>query len=190
MNLGTWRGDITTLEVDAIVNAANTELLGGGGVDGRIHDAAGPELREYCKRFGGCEVGDAVITPPFRLPCKHIIHTVGPVWHGGRYGEFKRLYKAYVNSLDVALINGCKSVAFPCISAGAYGFPLELATRVAIGAVRKWLERNHSDMKVIFVTFTDEAEQMYHEELYGEYYERGNDEQDAGQEGRASSEVV
>jgi O-acetyl-ADP-ribose deacetylase len=165
VNIGTWRGDITTLNVDAIVNAANTSLLGGGGVDGAIHRAAGPKLRDYCERFGGCEVADAVITPAFKLPCKYVIHTVGPVWHGGRLGEVRRLYKAYVNSLDVAQMNGCKTIAFPCISCGAYAFPQRLGTKIAVCAVSKWLERNKSDMRVIFVTFTDDAQETYHEEL-------------------------
>jgi len=174
MSIGTWRGDITTLDVDAIVNAANTTLLGGGGVDGRIHDVAGPELLEYCKRFGGCEVSDAVITPAFKLPSRFIIHTVGPIWHGGRFGECKKLYKAYVNCLDVAQRNCVKSIAFPCISAGAYRFPLRLATKIAIQAVRKWFELHYySTMKVIFVTYTDEAQIIYHEELGGNHGTNG-----------------
>lgn len=166
MNAGVWHGDITKLRNCTIVNAANTSLLGGGGVDGAIHDAAGPDLREYCRTLGGCEVADAVVTPAFNLPCSLIIHTVGPVWHGGRCGECKRLYKAYMNCMDVALINGVRTLAFPCISAGAYGFPLEIATNIAISAVRKWQKQNGEHLiKVVFVTYTEEAREMYHAKL-------------------------
>jgi O-acetyl-ADP-ribose deacetylase (regulator of RNase III) len=130
--------DITTLAVDAIVNAANTTLLGGGGVDGAIHRAAGPELLQACRKLNGCPTGEARITPGFHLPARWVIHTVGPVWHGGRSNEAALLEAAYRNSLDLALANGVKTIAFPAISTGAYGFPKRDAARIALSSMRAY----------------------------------------------------
>ena len=131
-------GDITRLEVDAIVNAANCTLLGGGGVDGAIHRAAGPELLAACIPFGGCPTGEARITPGFRLPARFVIHTPGPVWHGGERQERELLKKCYENSLRLARDHGCRSIAFPCISTGVYRFPKDEAARIAFRTVRNW----------------------------------------------------
>jgi len=134
--------DITTLEVDAIVNAANTSLLGGGGVDGAIHRAAGPELREYNRTLGGCPVGEARISPGFRLPARHVISTVGPVWRGGDQGEPELLERAYRSCLELALAQGdIRSIAFPAISTGAYGFPKPLAARIAVRVMCEYVPR-------------------------------------------------
>ena len=140
--------DITTLKVDAIVNAANTTLLGGGGVDGAIHRAAGKELLEACRKFNGCKTGEAVITPGFKLPAKFVIHTPGPVWHGGKHNEPQLLAGCYRNSLARAAENQCQSIAFPCISTGVYHFPKEDAAQIAINTVRAW-QMNLPDL-VIF----------------------------------------
>ncbi len=160
-----YKGDITKLAVDAIVNAANNSLLGGGGVDGAIHRTAGPELLEYNRKLGGCETGKAKITPGFRLPAKYIIHTVGPVWRGGNNDEDKLLTNCYENSLKLAVENNIKTIAFPAISTGVYGFPLERATRIAVETVKKFLKNDSSIEKVIFVCFDEKTYEVYKNSL-------------------------
>lgn len=161
------KGDITKLKVDAIVNAANTSLLGGGGVDGAIHRAAGPELLEFNRKLGGCSTGEAKISPGFKLPAKFIIHTVGPVWNGGKNNEDNLLANCYKNSLKLALENEIKTIAFPAISTGVYRFPLERATKIAVNEVRKFLEKNESIEKVIFICFDEETFKVYKNILTG-----------------------
>jgi O-acetyl-ADP-ribose deacetylase len=151
------QGDITRQKVDAIVNAANERLRGGGGVDGAIHRAAGPELLEECIRIGGCPTGEARITKGYRLPARHVIHTVGPVWQGGDRGEPEKLAACYRNSLKLAVANGVATIAFPGISTGVYGYPLEDATRLAMTTVQACLAEMPEIEEVVFVTFGDHA---------------------------------
>jgi O-acetyl-ADP-ribose deacetylase len=157
----TVRGDITALDVDAIVNAANTTLLGGGGVDGAIHRAAGPELLAECRTLGGCKAGKAKITRGYKLPARFIIHTVGPVWSGGGRGEAEVLAGCYRNSLQLAVENGIKTIAFPAISCGAYRFPVSEAAQIAVETTRKFLANNDKMDKVIFVVMNDEILEVY-----------------------------
>lgn len=159
------KGDITKVEVDAIVNAANTTLLGGGGVDGAIHRAAGPELLEECSTLGGCATGDAKITKGYRLPARYVIHTPGPVWRGGTKGEPDLLASCYRKSLELAVENGCKSVAFPSISCGVYGYPLDQAAQIAIREVSSFIQKDSRLDKVIFVCFSQEAYDLYNKIL-------------------------
>ena len=153
-------GDITKQHVDTIVNAANSSLLGGGGVDGAIHRAAGPELREECATLGGCPTGEARITKGYRLPAKHVIHTVGPVWSGSRNDD-PALAACYRNSLELAREHGVRTIAFPSISTGAYHFPFERATRIALHTVRDTLKDMPEIENVLFVCFGREAEETY-----------------------------
>jgi O-acetyl-ADP-ribose deacetylase (regulator of RNase III) len=163
------KGDITKLKVDAIVNAANTSLLGGGGVDGAIHRTAGPELLEFNKKLGGCKTGEAKLSPGFNLPAKFIIHTVGPVWNGGKNNEENLLANCYRNSIKLAIENKIRTIAFPAISTGVYHFPLERATKIAITEVKKFLENNESIEKVIFVCFDEETFEVY-KKILNEYF--------------------
>jgi O-acetyl-ADP-ribose deacetylase (regulator of RNase III) len=155
------RGDITKLEVDAIVNAANTTLRGGGGVDGAIHRAAGPELLAECRTLGGCEPGEAKITRGYRLPARFVIHAVGPVWHGGKRGEAETLANCYRNSLQAAVENGIKTLAFPAISCGVYGYPIQEAARIAVKTTREFLANDSLIEKVIFVVWSEDICSAY-----------------------------
>jgi len=161
--LKVWQGDITTLEVDAIVNAANKTLLGGGGVDGAIHRAAGPELLAECKTLGGCDTGQAKITRGYRLPAKFVIHTVGPVYSRSNPGVAKLLAGCYANSLKLAKDQGLASVAFPAVSCGVYGYPMEEACRIAVDTVCAFLETDRTIEQVIFALFSADAVKVYQE---------------------------
>lgn len=162
--LQSLQADITQLDVDAIVNAANTSLMGGGGVDGAIHRAAGQELVAECMTLNGCPTGEARITKGYRLKARHVIHTVGPVWHGGRNGEQELLQSCYRNSLELAAKHGLQSIAFPCISTGVYRFPADQAAEIAVGSVRQFLETPSSIQTVIFCCFS-EADRVKYETL-------------------------
>lgn len=155
------QGDITQQQVDAIVNAANTSLLGGGGVDGAIHRAAGPELLRECRPLGGCETGNAKITRGYQLPAKYVIHAVGPVWHGGQLGEDESLEQCYENCFRLMQEHGLRSIAFPAISCGAYGFPLERAASIALGQIMIFLENNNEVERLIVVCYTREVYDAY-----------------------------
>ncbi len=155
------KGDITKLEVDAIVNAANKSLLGGGGVDGAIHRAAGKELLEECKTLNGCKTGESKITKGYNLPAKYVIHTVGPVWYGGNKNERELLKSCYLTALTLAKENGIKSIAFPAISCGIYHFPQEEACKIATTAVKEFVSKNDCFEKIIFIDINDKIVEIY-----------------------------
>ena len=155
------RADITALKADAIVNAANSTLLGGGGVDGAIHRAAGPGLLAECRGLGGCRTGEAKLTAGYALPAKHVIHTVGPVWHGGGKGEAELLKSCYLNSLELARRNDFKTIVFPCISTGVYGYPPDEAAAVAVNTVREFLAGTSYKIEVTFCCFSQSDLEIY-----------------------------
>ena len=159
------QGDITKLDVDAIVNAANTTLLGGGGVDGAIHRGAGPELLAECRTLGGCLPGEAKITRGYRLPARFVIHTVGPIWGGGKHDEARTLANCYRNSLQLAVENEIKTLAFPAISCGAYGYPIREAAQIAFKETREFLAVSDNPQKVIFVVWGEDVYDAYREAL-------------------------
>lgn len=158
-------GDITKLEVEAVVTAANEALCGGGGVDGAIHRAAGPGLLEECRTLGICNPGEAKITGAYLLPAKYIIHTVGPVWEGGEYDEAEVLRSCYESSLQLARENSVGTIAFPCIATGVYSFPKDLACRIAVKTISDWLAKNECPQEVIFCCFEEEDAEIYAQEL-------------------------
>ena len=160
-------GDITALDIDAIVNAANKSLLGGGGVDGAIHRAAGPELKAACSELGGCETGEAKITPGFRLPARYVIHTVGPIWGGGERGEDRLLADCYRNSLALAHRHGLASISYPAISTGAYGFPPDRAAHIALRTVLAALDDATAIERVVFCCLGSESLRHHHNALAG-----------------------
>ena len=166
------RGDITQCKVDAIVNAANCSLLGGGGVDGSIHRAAGPELLEECRKLGGCKTGEAKLTLGYKLPAKYVIHTPGPIWQGGRHEEARLLGNCYYNSLRIAEAKGCHSVAFPSISTGVYRYPLLEAAEIAIATICEYLQMLGSQLRVLIVCFDERTYQTYRQVL--ENYQNEN----------------
>ena len=168
MTLTVLQADITTLQVDAIVNAANESLLGGGGVDGAIHHAAGPELLAECRKLGGCRTGEAKITGGYRLPARFVIHTVGPVWHGGNDGEAELLASCYRESLRLAAGRGATSVAFPCIGTGVYGYPFEEAARIAVATVCATLPGLEAIREVVFCCFSADDAAVYRRLLDGQ----------------------
>ena len=163
--IAVYQGNITKMGVDAIVNAANTSLLGGGGVDGAIHAAAGPGLLEECRELGGCPVGQAKITSGYDLPAPYVIHTVGPIWRGGDKGEPRKLAQCYYNSLKIATEYQLATIAFPAISTGVYGYPKDQAAAIAVKTVAAYLEEDKMILKVYFVAFDKETEQLYQKEL-------------------------
>ena len=163
--IGILRGDITKVDAEAIVNAANTTLLGGSGVDGAIHRAAGPELVAECRTLGGCEPGQAKITRGYRLPARFVIHTVGPVWRGGKQDEARTLANCYRNSLQLAVENEIKTIAFPAISCGAYGYPIQSAAQIALKTTHVFLTTNDTIEKVMFVLWGDDVYDVYRQNL-------------------------
>ena len=167
MILKTIRGDITKVtDMEAIVNAANKSLLGGGGVDGAIHRAAGPELLAECRMLHGCETGEAKITKAYNLPCKYVIHTVGPIWSGGSHDEIDKLASCYYNSLKVAVDNGIRKVAFPSISTGVYHFPVELAAKIAVETVKRFIEENPDKLDIVeWVLFDSNTFSCYEKQV-------------------------
>ncbi|UYG01292.1 MULTISPECIES: O-acetyl-ADP-ribose deacetylase [unclassified Halomonas] len=161
MNVDAIQADITTLDVDAIVNAANQSLMGGGGVDGAIHRAAGPELKQACRTLGGCETGDAKLTDGFRLPARYVIHAVGPVWNGGQRGEAEKLAGCYRRALELAASVNARSIAFPSISTGIYRFPIERAAEVAVETVKAALSEHSTVESVTFCCFSESDLAVY-----------------------------
>jgi len=161
------QGDITQLKVDAIVNAANQSLLGGGGVDGAIHRAAGPQLLEECRTLGGCPTGEAKITAGYNLPARHVIHTVGPVWNGGGHNENNLLASCYRNSLQLAVNYKLRSIAFPSISTGVYGFPIERASRIALRVILDFITTEESSPRVVMTCFSEQDLEAYRQAYQG-----------------------